>query len=133
MANTGQVRVFLLKLWSQMLLPDSQHSQWLDTNTMNRSACPLLTRVATDRVSKNTLTKGRRGLTRSFSHQSSPTPLSIRLVFRRQEAGQGLRETFQMIHDLESSRNLIQLFPNMGRGLEEGQQLNSVFLSAHLG
>ena len=93
----------------------------------------MLTRVATDRVSKNTLTKGRRGLTRSFSHQSSPTPLSIRLVFRRQEAGQGLRETFQMIHDLESSRNLIQLFPNMGRGLEEGQQLNSVFLSAHLG
>lgn len=116
----GPSQVFLPKLWSQMPLPDSQHPQWLDTDTMNRSASPLLTRGATDRVSKNVLTKGRRGLNRSFSLQSFSHhsllygPLSIMFVFRRQEPGQGLRETFQMIHDLESSRNLIQLFPNMG-------------------
>lgn len=65
----GPSQVFLPKLWSQMPLPDSQHPQWLDTDTMNRSASPLLTRGATDRVSKNVLTKGRRGLNRSFSLQ----------------------------------------------------------------
>lgn len=66
----GPSQVFLLKLWSQMSLPDSQNPQWLDTNTMNRRACPLLMRVAIDRVSKNVLTKGRSGLNRSFSFQS---------------------------------------------------------------
>lgn len=116
----GPSQVFLPKLWSQMPLPDSQHPQWLDTDTMNRSASPLLTRGATDRVSKNVLTKGRRGAESIlqppvFLPPLSPVrPLSIMFVFRRQEPGQGLRETFQMIHDLESSRNLIQLFPNMG-------------------
>lgn len=90
MANMGQVRVFLLKLWSQMLLPDSQHSQWLDTNTMNRSACLLLTRVATDRVSKNTLTKGRRGADSIlqppvFSHHSLLYPTFHQVSF--QETG----------------------------------------------
>lgn len=68
----GPSQVFLPKLWSQMPLPDSQHPQWLDTDTMNRSASPLRTRGATDRVSKNVPTKGRRGLNRSFSLQPFP-------------------------------------------------------------